>query len=126
MTIVGRLTKDATVNVLKDERKVVNFSIAVNDHYTSKGEKVKVTSFFNCAYWINEGIAAYLKKGALVQVECRVFATAFLGADGEAKASLNCHVNNVKIHGGPKEAELIEKSDEGITGGKDTADDLPF
>jgi len=32
MTIVGRITKDAVVNRLKDERKVVNFSIAMNDY----------------------------------------------------------------------------------------------
>ena len=31
MELVGRLTADAKVSTLKDERKVVNFSIAIND-----------------------------------------------------------------------------------------------
>lgn len=52
MEIVGRLTADATVNTLKDERKVVNFSVAVNDSYKAKGNEqpVKVTNYFNCSY----------------------------------------------------------------------------
>ncbi len=36
MTIVGRITKDAVVNQLKDEREVVNFSLALNDFYKPK------------------------------------------------------------------------------------------
>ncbi len=36
MEIVGRITKDEVVNQLKDERNVVNFSIAVNDYYKPK------------------------------------------------------------------------------------------
>ena len=36
MEIVGRITKDAVVSQLKDERKVVNFSIAINDYYKPK------------------------------------------------------------------------------------------
>ncbi len=125
MTIVGRLTRDAVVNTLKDERRVVNFSIAVNDSFKSKGkgERVKVTSYFNCAYWIGEKVAEHLKKGTLVQVEGRVFASAFVSADGTAKASLNCHVNNIKIHGGPKDVELVGKP-AGTT--EEAADDLPF
>lgn len=98
MTIVGRLTKDAQVNTLVDDRKVVNFSIAVNDTFrTKKGGQIKVTSYFNCAYWINDGVAERLRKGTLVQVDGRVFASAFIGADGTAKASLNCHVNNIQF-----------------------------
>lgn len=50
MTIVGRITKDAVVNSLKDGRKVVNFSIAINESYKPKGgERTKVTSYCNCS-----------------------------------------------------------------------------
>lgn len=128
MTIVGRLTKDAVVNTLKDERKVINFCIAVNERFPSRkgGERVKRTSYFNCAYWRGEGVAEYLKKGTLVQVEGRVFASAYVGNDGTAKASLNCHVNNLKLHASPKEVALIGRA---VTerGSEETkADDIPF
>ena len=43
MEIVGRITKDAIVNQLKDQRNGVNFSIAVNDYYMPKnGEGLNV------------------------------------------------------------------------------------
>ena len=74
MTITGRTVQDATVNVLKDERQVVNFSVAVNDYYKPRnGEKVKATTFFNCAFWKNTKVAQYLKKGTLVEVSGRLF-----------------------------------------------------
>lgn len=37
MGLIGRLTKDAVVAQLKDERQVVNFTIACNDSYKPKG-----------------------------------------------------------------------------------------
>ena len=124
MTIVGRLTRDAVVNHLPDARKVVNFSIAVNDRYHSKkgGERVEHTSYFNCAYWLGSALAAHLKKGTLVQVEGRVFATAFIGTDGEAKASLNCHVNSIKLLAGPKEVTLLGRPADP----QPDEDDIPF
>lgn len=109
MTIIGRITKDAVVNTLEDERKVVNFSIAVNDNYKPKGgEAVKLTTYFNCAYWISDRIADKLKKSTLVEVTGRLFVKPYIGADGNAKASLNCHVSSIKIHAWPKETNTPE------------------
>ncbi|MFT3749084.1 MAG: single-stranded DNA-binding protein [Agriterribacter sp.] len=101
MEIVGRLTADAQVNTLKNERKVVNFSVVVNDSYKPKGNEqpVKVTTYFNCSYWINAAIAAHLIKGTLVELYGRISANAWTNAEGEAKASLNFHVNSIKLHG---------------------------
>ena len=126
MTIVGRLTRDAVVAQLKDEREVVNFSVAVNDFYRPKnGEKVKVATYFNCAYWINTKVAANLKKGTLVELTGRIYITAYPGADGTAKASLNCHVANIKIHAWPKEVEVIGKAEQPASSDAG-ADDVPF
>ena len=67
MELTGRLTADAKVSTLKDERKVVNFSIAINDRYkTANGEVKEITTIINCAYWVNPNIAPYLSKGTLV------------------------------------------------------------
>lgn len=101
MEITGRITADAKVSTLKDGRQVINFSVAVNDSYKPKGSEmdVKVATYFNCSYWLNPGIAPYLTKGALVECYGRVSVNAWTNAEGEAKASLNFHVNNIKLHG---------------------------
>jgi single-strand DNA-binding protein len=126
MLVIGRITKDAVVNTLKDERQVVNFSIAVNDYYRPKSatEATKFTTFFNCSYWISSKIAERLKKGTLVEVNGRIFVTAYTDLDGNAKASLNCHVNSVKIHSYGKELEVIGTPVETPT--EDKKEDLPF
>src|ERR1051326_8541967 len=111
MTIVGRITKDAVVNTLKDERKVVNFSIAINESYKPKGgERTQVTTYCNCSYWVSEKIAEPLKKGTLLEVIGRIYVSVYVGTDGTAKASLNCHVNTIKIHAWPKEVSVAESA----------------
>lgn len=82
MEIIGRITADAAVNETKAGKKVVNFSIAINDTYKSKGstEVQKIVTYVNCAYWINPGVAPYLTKGTLV--EC---AAALVQTPGQTK-----------------------------------------
>ena len=130
MELVGRITKDAGVNQLKDERKVVNFSIAVNDYYKPKNsEGVKITTYVNCSYWISSKIAERLTKGTLVEIAGRAYANAYKGADGEPKASLNCVVNNIKIHSFGKQQSAIEDENAEQTFKKNQAEvteDLPF
>jgi single-strand DNA-binding protein len=125
MELVGRITKDAVVNQLKDERKVVNFSIAINDNYKPKGsnEVKKITTFVNCSYWINAGIAPYLIKGALIEVSGRISVSAYTDSNKEAKGSLNFHVNNIKIHGNSK---VVATEKEEVLQSTEPADDLPF
>ena len=44
-TIIGRVTKNAEINILKNDKQVVNFSIAINDSYKNRqGEKVEQTT----------------------------------------------------------------------------------
>ena len=126
MLVIGRITKDAVVNTLKDERQVVNFSIAVNDYYRPKGatEATKLTTFFNCSYWISNKIAERLKKGTLVEINGRVFVTTYTDSNGTPKASLNCHVNSIKIHSYGKEVEIVGTAADTST--EDKKDDLPF
>jgi len=141
--LIGRVVSDAKVAALKDERKVVNFSIAINDSYKQKGtEQVKkVVTYVNCSYWIGEGIAAHLKKGTIVELFGRISVSAYTAMDGGAKASLNFHVNNIKLHGGGAKTEEGANETETAPTGKDNrkkmasvsaesitepSDDLPF
>jgi single-strand DNA-binding protein len=126
MEIVGRLTADAKVSTLKDKRQVVNFSIAINDSYKPKDSEqpVKVTNYVNCSYWINPAIGEYLKKGSLVELSGRIGVNAWTNGEGEAKASLTFHVNNLKLHGG-----VITVIKEKVTDAADVItpmEDLPF
>ncbi len=126
MELIGRVTADATVNTTKEGRKVVHFSIAMNDSYKPKGsdEWKKVTTFVNCSYWINEAIAKNITKGSLVEVYGRISVSAWTNLKGEAKGSLNFHVNNIKLHGkGNAEAKESIPAPADIT---EPVDDLPF
>jgi single-strand DNA-binding protein len=125
MLIVGRITKDAIVNQLKDERQVINFSVAVNDWYKPKGQEqgVKLTTYFNCSYWRSPQIAERLKKGALLELSGRVSVNAYNNAEGEAKASLNFHVNSIRIHQSPRSEFNSIPAADSIT---EPIKDLPF
>ena len=101
MDITGRLTGDAVVRTLSEGKKVVNFSVAVNDSYKAKnGERVTQTEFFDCSYWIGTGIAQYLTKGSIVELSGRVSARAWVDSEGQAKAGLNFHTSKITLHGG--------------------------
>ena len=127
MTITGRLTADAVVATLKDERKVVNFSVAINDSYKLKGgERVQVTTYCNCSYWISDKIGAYLKKGTLVELTGRIYVTPYVSKAGEAKASLNCHVGNVKFLAKGVDVEVIGRPVAAVTNAIGAGDDVPF
>ena len=126
MTITGRLTADATVNTTQDERKVVNFSVAINDSYKPKGgERVKVTTYCNCSYWISEKVAQFLTKGTLLELDGRIYVTPYVSKAGEARASLNCHVSNIKFLAKPKEVEVIGQP-VGTIGTSSPDDTVPF
>ena len=101
MEIIGRITADAAVSETKAGKKVVNFSIAINDTYKIKdsSEVQKITTYVNCAYWINPGIVTYLTKGSLVECAGRIGTNAWTNKEGEVKASLTFHVNSIKLHG---------------------------
>jgi len=110
MDITGRLTGDAVVRTLSEGRKVVNFSVAVNDSYKAKnGERVTQTEFFDCSYWIGTGIAQYLTKGSIVELSGRVSARAWVDGDGNAKAGLNFHTSKITLHGGGATADKQAK-----------------
>ncbi len=132
-TIVGRITQNAKINTLKNDKKVVNFSIAINDSYkTKQGERKEQTTYYNCSYWINAKIAEFLTKGTLVELSGRISSSAWIGKDGEIKSGLNFHTSNIKLHGGKQKSEF---NNEPITNQQDvndnpfsdeTDDDLPF
>ncbi len=127
MEMTARLTGDAKISTLKNDKQVVNFSVAINDSYKAKGsnEVTKVVTYAQCDYWVNPGVAQYLTKGTLVELQGRIGVNAYTSKDGEAKATLTFHVNTIKLHGstGVKNDSPVKTSAEAIAV---PADDLPF
>jgi len=50
ITLIGNITRDAEIRDFSN-RKAINFSVAVNESYTSNGVKIEKSSFFNCTLW---------------------------------------------------------------------------
>lgn len=122
MNIIGRITKDAQVHTTAKDKKVVNFSVATNESYRNKqGERMEQTTFFDCAYWLAPNVAKFLTKGTLVELTGRVTARAWTGNDGEAKAALNFHTSQIKLHGASRKADTTK-----ATVARPVEDDLPF
>ncbi|MGV3460201.1 MAG: single-stranded DNA-binding protein [Flavobacterium sp.] len=133
MNIIGRVTADAQVRTLSDSKKVVNFSVAINDSYKNKaGERVEQTTFFDCAYWLSPNVAKILTKGALVELTGRASARAWTDGNGEARAGLNFNASQIKLHGGAKKSETAQSEAKAenieVVSYENVApnDDLPF
>ncbi|SHM52395.1 single-stranded DNA-binding protein [Flavobacterium saccharophilum] len=99
MEITGRVTADASVQKVNNDKQVVNFSIAINDNYKPKGstEVKEVTTYINCSYWLNTATAQWLKKGTIVQLFGRIGMNVYNNSEGEAVGTLTFHTNNIKI-----------------------------
>ena len=132
-TIIGRITQNAKINTLKNNKKVVNFSVAINDSYkTKQGERKEQTTYYNCSYWINVKIVEYLIKGTLVELSGRISSSAWIGKDGEIKSGLNFHTSKIKLHGGKQKSESNKEpianpqNNNSNPFSDETDDDLPF
>ncbi len=132
MEITGRITKDAVVNQLKDERQVINFTVVINDYYKAKNssEVKKITTYINCSYWLNSNIAERLTKGTLVELLGRIGVNSYTGLEGEAKASLTFHVNSIKLHRSVKSTpETFVSGNKQVSNSNEITEpteDLPF
>ncbi|MDV3776699.1 single-stranded DNA-binding protein [Elizabethkingia anophelis] len=130
-TVIGRITKNAEIKILNNNKKVVNFSVATHDSYkTKEGERKEQTTYFNCSYWLSPNVAKILTKGALVELSGRVSSSAWIGKDGEIRSGLNFHTSSIKLHSSGKNSEsepkpnTREETIHPFAG--DTDDDLPF
>lgn len=128
MEITGRLTADASVQKVNNDKQVVNFSIAINDNYKPKGstEVKEVTTYINCSYWLNTATAQWLKKGTLVQLFGRIGMNVYNNSEGMAIGTLTFHTNNIKILVFPKKAETTKASSAVKEKKSKKTQDVPF
>ena len=119
MILAGRLGGDPEMRYTPSGTAVTNFSIAVDDSYTSNsGERVKRTIWFRVSAWgkLGEICNQYLKKGRMALVEGRMNVDAatggprvWTGQDGSPKASFEVSAQNVRF--------LSSRQDEQAQGG---------
>ncbi|MFH6989406.1 single-stranded DNA-binding protein [Flavobacterium collinsii] len=128
MEITGRIVKDASVFKVKENREVVNFSIAVNDSYKPKGstETKKIVTYIDCSYWLSAGLVQWLKKGTLVQLFGRIGLNVYIGNDAQAHGALTFHTSDIKIlvFAQRENARAVPAPNQDRTA--DEPDDLPF
>jgi len=105
MEITGRLVADATVRTTKNEKQVTGFRVAINRRYKSGGEQKEQTTYINCSFWRTTALAPYLTKGLLVQVYGNISTHAWVTSDGELKADLDFHCNEITLLGASRKPE---------------------
>ncbi len=142
MEITGRVASNATVKTVNgSDKQVVNFSVAINHSFRSKGttEVTRKVLFVECDYWFNTGIAPFLTKGTIVKVYGYPELHAYISnKTGFPVAVLRLHTQDIQLISGAnkeadEQAETPEANAEQATetvatgnGGNENADDLPF
>ncbi len=133
--LVGNLGRDPEMRYTPSGQAVTNFSVAVNDNFTSSsGEKVERTIWVRVSTWGKqaESCNQYLKKGRKVLVEGRLVTDPATGGpriwerqDGTKTASFEVSASTVRF--------LSQRGDDDSAGGPpgDTAaqadeGDIPF
>lgn len=117
LVIVGRLGRDPEMRYTRQGKAVVTFSVAV-DTYRGPGEQQ--TDWFRVSAWGNSAEACnqYLHKGDLVLCEGEAAVSAYLGKDGQPRASLELRARSVKF---------LEKRRDGAAVANVTEDEqIPF
>lgn len=136
--IIGNLTAAPELRATPNGINVCTFTVAVNKRGKDKGAE-----FFRVSAWreLGENCSKYLDKGRKVYVRGEVSARAFMGKDGQPKASLELTANEVEFLSPRSEqtdgsanysaaymqpGKTEQKAGDGWTELEDASGDLPF
>lgn len=103
ITIVGNLGRDAEFGATKGGTNVLRLNVAVSTRQKRGGEWGEVTDWFSVSVFGTRAEALNrlgLSKGTKVLVTGRVSARAYMGKDGEPKASLDVMADDLELLGG--------------------------
>lgn len=106
--IVGNLGRDPEMRYTPSGVPVTTFSVAVNRRWTDQqGQPQEKTTWFRVTAWrkLAELCNQYLSKGRQVLVEGDIDASAWLGQDGQPRASLELTARTVRFLGGSATTE---------------------
>ena len=81
--LIGRLTKDIEVRFTQNEKKIGNFTLAVNREYKNTNGEYE-TDFINCLLFTNvDTVEKYTKKGDLISVMGKLQNRSYEDKDGK-------------------------------------------
>ena len=128
ITVIGRITADAQVKTVSEGRQVVTFTIAQNERFRVKGsdEIKQVVNYFSCSYWMKPGITKHLQKGVLVEAAGRIGVNAWIDQNGEARASLNMHVQSIQLHSKASKMDEVTSAQDQPADSVEEMDEIPF
>ena len=98
--LIGNLTRDPEMRTTQSGISVCSFTIAVNRRRANNAEAGQPEAdFFRISAWRQLGdiCSRYLAKGRKVAVVGTVSANAYVGSDGQARASLEVTADDVEF-----------------------------
>jgi single-strand DNA-binding protein len=122
--IIGNVGRDPELRYTPSGVAVCDFSVAVSRRWTDRttNEQREETTWFSVSAWRNlaETVNQYVHKGMQIMVTGRVNADAYIGQDGQPRASLKLTALDVQFLGrrGERADDVEEYPEE--------AEDLPF
>lgn len=106
--LVGRLGRDPELKYTQTGVAVCDFPLAVDNSYTNKeGQRIEQTTWFRVTCWnkLAEVAAEHLAKGRQVLItSSKIEANAYLGNDGEPRASLDVTASTLRFLGNRNDA----------------------
>lgn len=98
--LIGNLTRDPEMRSTQSGVAVCSFTVAVNRRRSNNAEAGQPEAdFFRVTAWreLGENCGKYLAKGRKVGVTGSVSASAYVGQDGQARASLEVNATEVEF-----------------------------
>jgi single-strand DNA-binding protein len=131
--LVGRLTKDSELRFTGNEKKVGNFTLAINRDYKNTNGEYE-TDFINCVVFGEqaETLNKYTQKGDLIGVQGRLQTRNYEDKEGKKHYITEVLVNKVQFlstKNSQKNENNVESSDPYVEMGNKVAfdeDSLPF
>ncbi len=122
--IIGNVGRDPEMRYTQSGVAVCDFSVAVSRRWTDRNsnEQREETTWFRVSAWrqLAETANQYVHKGMQIMVAGRISADAYVGQDGQPRASLNLTAMDMQFLGRRGEAEEVAGE------APAEADDLPF
>lgn len=125
--VVGNLGSDPEMRQVNNTN-VTSFSLAVNETWSDSrtGERREKTTWYRVSAWGRQGeiVNQYLSKGRQVMVIGTVDASAYMGQDGQPRASLELRAQTVRfLQGGDNGGGGGNYSGDSNRGGNNQYDD---
>lgn len=132
---LGRVSRDVETKVVKNDKKIATFSIAVNRNYVDNMTGERPTDFFNITAYdkIAEFCSKYVNKGRQYLIEGRIQNRTWEDQDGQKKYATDYILEKVYFADSKKESSNVNNTINTAVNSNDSEfitiddpDELPF